>query len=201
MHNSFFKKLTRRSSGSGVFNPYKNEFILNNLKHYLEYLYDNKYNEVLLIGEALGFSGGRLTGLPFSSGELIMHSDYEIFKDLRSKMEIEVVEGERTASMIWETLSQYNTVPIFWNAFPFHPYQKRKPKSNRAPTQKELQEGRFYIEELVKIFEPKMIASIGRKGQSALQQIYPDREVTYIRHPSYGGKRDFIEGIEKLFCD
>lgn len=200
MFTKLLDKLARRLSRSGVFNPYKDERLLNNLKCYLEYLYENNHGEILLIGEAPGYCGCRLTGIPFSSGALIVDSELDIFKDIRSKILLEKIESEKTATMIWECMGDQKHLPILWNAFPFHPYQYRKPLSNRAPTNKEIKEGRFYIEELVRIFEPKIIASIGRKGQIALAQIYPHSSIKYIRHPSYGGKSDFLEGMDALLA-
>ena len=161
MFTKLLDKLAHRSSRSGVFNPYKDEKLLNNLKHYFEYLYENNHRDVLLIGEALGFSGGKLTGIPFSSAELIMNSEQDIFTAIRPHITIEKIESEKTATMVWDSIDNSKTVPILWNAFPFHPYNYRKPMSNRAPTNKEIKEGSFYIKELVKIFEPKIIASIG----------------------------------------
>ena len=83
--------------------------------------------------------------------------------------------------------------------FPFYRYQVRRPKTDRTPTVKEIQQGSRYLKQLADIFQPPLIAGIGRKGQLSAQKAFPDIDIRCIRHPSYGGKREFIEGMNKLF--
>jgi len=196
--DAFFKRLQRRASRDQAFNPYKDPHLLNNLKLYLEYLYELDQNHILLIGEAPGYKGCRLTGIPFSSCELIQNSQHRLFKDLADKIVLKEHASENTAGMVWEQLEDKNIIPIFWNAFPFHPFTKGKQSSNRAPSAKEVEEGQWYIKELIKIFEPRTIAAIGRKGELALTKLNLKTEIKYIRHPSYGGKSDFIEHINEV---
>ncbi len=70
----FIRRLKARSESEIVFNPYGNPELARNLKHYLLYLYEHSPNPVLLVGEAPGFRGCRLTGIPFSSGGVIPRS-------------------------------------------------------------------------------------------------------------------------------
>ena len=49
-------------------------------------------------------------------------------------------------------------------------------------------EGKYYLEEFINIFKPEVIVSIGRKGEQTLKELFPDKEIKYIGHPSYGGK-------------
>ncbi len=101
--------------------------------------------------------------------------------------------------MIWEYLEKKGQLPIFWNSFPFHPFNEDKPNSNRAPTNDEIEEGKFYIKELIHIFNPKIIAAIGRKGEKTLKTMNPTKNIEYIRHPSNGGKSEFTEGMNKIY--
>lgn len=196
--DSFFKRLQRRASRDQAFNPYKNPHLLDNLRLYLQYLYELNQNQILLIGEAPGYKGCRLTGIPFSSCDLIQSSQHKLFKHLADKIVLQENASENTATMIWEQLEDKKIIPIFWNAFPFHPFTKGKQSSNRAPSAKEVEEGQWYIKELIKIFEPRTIAAIGRKGEIALQKLNLKAEIKYIRHPSYGGKSDFIKHINEV---
>jgi len=196
--DTFFKRLQRRASRDQAFNPYKDPYLLANLKLYLQYLYALNQDQILLIGEAPGYKGCRLTGIPFSSCELIGSSQHKLFKHLREKIVLQEHASENTAAMVWEQLQDKSIVPIFWNAFPFHPFTKGKQSSNRAPSAKEVEEGQWYIKELIKIFEPRIIAAIGRKGQIALEKLDLKTEIKYIRHPSYGGKSDFIKHINEV---
>ena len=183
MFTNIINKLRARPSTENVFNPYLNEAVANNLKMYFEYLYSTKQKDVLLIGEAPGYAGCRITGIPFTSGELFKNSELEIFKELKQDIILEKIEGEKTATMVWNYLENKKKLPIFWNSFPFHPFNKNNETSNRAPSNEEIEEGKFYIQELVEIFKPKTIASIGRKGEKVLKNIYPNNKIQYIRHP------------------
>ncbi|SFV61367.1 hypothetical protein MNB_SV-3-1071 [hydrothermal vent metagenome] len=198
MFANIINKLRLRPSTDTVFNPYQNEAVANNLKLYFEYLYSTNQKDVLLIGEAPGYAGCRITGIPFTSGELFRNSELEIFKKLNQDIFLEKIEGEKTASIVWNYLENKSKLPVFWNSFPFHPFNTNNEKSNRTPTNEEIEEGKIYIQELVEIFKPKIIASIGRKGEKVLKNIYPNNHIIYIRHPSYGGKSDFIRGMDEI---
>ena len=196
--DTFLKRLQRRASRDQAFNPYKNPDLLANLRLYFEYLYKLNQKQVLLIEEAPGYKGCRLTGIPFSSCDLIQNSQHKLFRGLREQIVLQENTSENTAAMIWEQIEDKSVTPIFWNAFPFHPFSKGKQSSNRAPSAKEVEEGQWYIKELIKIFEPHTIAAIGRKGELALEKLNLKREIKYIRHPSYGGKTDFIKHINEV---
>lgn len=159
---------------------------------------DQAGDVMLLVGEAPGYKGCRITGIPFTSGVLIREKQHQIFEKIDQHIALEKEESENSASFVWQTLSHTKHYPLFWNAFPFHPHPKGVQNRNRAPNKKELLEGADYLAELVEIFTPVTIAGIGRKGVSSVEKVFPGRDVFYIRHPSYGGKKDFIKGMEQV---
>lgn len=196
---NFVDGLARRGSRPQTYNPYRNPDLTNNLYHYLVEIKQHCDQPVLLVGEALGFKGGRLTGIPFSCGDVFTRFNHPLLAELKSKLILSSRESENAATMVWEYLTEKQQTPLFWNAFPFHPYQVRRPKTNRAPTAKEIQQGSRYLQQLADIFQPTTIAGIGRKGQLAAQKAFPNHAIQRIRHPSFGGKREFIEGMNALF--
>ncbi|BBB33356.1 conserved hypothetical protein [Thermotomaculum hydrothermale] len=203
MLNELLEMLLNKKSSNEVFNPYQNEYMLNNLRLYFEYLLENN-SRILLVGEAPGYRGCRLTGIPFTSETIIRYSQHEIFKKLRDKINLIHEESEsvseNTATILWSFLIEYNKpAPILWNAFPFHPHEKGVDESNRKPREKEIEEGLKYLKMVYEIFKPQKIAAIGRVGEAVLSQLFPFQEIIYIRHPSYGGKKDFIKGMLKLY--
>ncbi|MEO1889476.1 MAG: uracil-DNA glycosylase [Cycloclasticus sp.] len=198
MFKEFINQLMIRESSDSVFNPYRDRRIANNLKIYFEYLHNNQDKFVLLIGEAPGYAGCRITGIPFTSGVSINKSRLQVFKELKHKLYISPIESEKTATIVWDYLESATDLPIFWNSFPFHPHAAGDQFSNRAPTKSEIEEGTFYIETLIRIFNPTVISAIGRKGEQALKGIFPDKHIEYIRHPSHGGKSEFLLGIKKV---
>ncbi len=198
---NFVDDLARRGKRPQTFNPYKNPDLVANLFHYLVAVKKINTQPVLLVGEALGFKGGRFTGIPFSCGDVFTRFNHPLLAELKSKLILTGVESENTATMVWEYLSEKQQTPLFWNAFPFHPYQVRRPKTNRAPTTKEIEQGSRYLKQLADIFQPPLIAGIGRKGQLAAQKAFPNQSIQRIRHPSFGGKQEFISGMDGLFRD
>ncbi|MCX7545794.1 uracil-DNA glycosylase [Marinicella gelatinilytica] len=197
----FVNDLACRGYRPQTHNPYKNPDLAANLYQYLITVKHHNSRPVLLVGEALGFKGGRLTGIPFSCGDIYSRFNHPLLLELKSKLILTSQESENTATMVWEYLTEKQQTPLFWNAFPFHPYQVRRPKTNRAPTVNEIQQGSRYLQQLADIFQPTTIAGIGRKGQLAAQKAFPNHAIQRIRHPSFGGKREFISGMDGLFSD
>ena len=99
---------------------------------------------------------------------------------------------------MWDYLARRRTLPLFWNAFPFHPHHEGKPLSNRAPTADEISEGISYLRLIGEWYRPQHVAGLGRKGARALERAFPGCRVAALRHPSYGGKNEFIRGMDRL---
>lgn len=194
-----FALLKKRKNSLTVFNPYREEHKLDNLKHYFSKVFNQAGPKILLVGEAPGFKGCRLTGIPFSSGKLFTEVDHPFLKELQTNITLSTLEAENTASIVWRHLVSHEAVPLFWNAFPFHPHPSRLQRKNRVPNAKEMEEGSIYLKMLVEFYQPDLIAGLGRKGADSVQRVLPDEQVIYIRHPSYGGKSDFITGIDQLY--
>lgn len=198
MLNRLLTELSQRKSSEAVFNQYQNNCILNNLKAYIAYLQQHDA-DILLIGEAPGYRGCRLTGIPFTSGEVIKTSRHTIFKEIGGEIVLPQIVSENTATILWQFLGNTKSVPILWNAFPFHPHQSETPESNRKPDVSEIKEGETYLRIIYDLFKPKKLCSLGRVGESILREIFPQSTITYIRHPSHGGKKAFIEGMNKAY--
>jgi uracil-DNA glycosylase len=152
-----------------------------------------------MIGEAPGYRGCRLTGIPFTSSDIITTDKHELFKKIGRNLTYSQVVSENTATILWSFLGVNNSAPILWNAFPFHPHQSGKPESNRRPNVSEIREGEIYLKYIYDLFKPKKLCSLGRVGESVLKKLFPNKEITYVRHPSYGGKKDFIEGMKNVY--
>ena len=194
----FLPKLQKRANKNCSNNPYKDQRVLNNLRVFLNLLKEKYYNGTMLVAEAPGYSGCNITGIPFTTVKILNEKPHRIFYDLEGELFKGKVFGDISGAVIWDYLGDKEKIPLFWNAFPFHPYRKYKKLSNRKPVKKEIEEGALYIEDLIEIFEPKVITALGRYGQLSLEKIFPNMEVKYIRHPSYGGKEEFIKGIDSL---
>jgi uracil-DNA glycosylase len=158
---------------------------------------------ILLIGEAVSYRGGRLTGIAFVSESLMLGG-----VDTRSGRILGADHGyrkatagprlstEASATMVWGTIRRIEPLPLLWNAFPFHPFHPGDPDSNRAPSSAELLLGAPFIERLLRLFAFEQIVAIGNHASLSLQRL--GVEHTKVRHPSQGGKNLFVEGMARL---
>ena len=117
-----------------------------------------------------------------------------------NKAYLKKIISENTATIFWNSIN-IEYAPLLWNAFPFHPHEKGDPESNRKPNKSEIEEGKKYIISIIDLFKPKKLCALGRVGELTLKQMFPNQDITYIRHPSYGGKKDFIEGMKLVLTD
>jgi hypothetical protein len=72
------------------------------------------------------------------------------------------------------------------------------PESNRKPNTVEIEEGQSYLKLVYKLFQPQKLCSLGRVGELILKKVFPQEKIFYIRHPSHGGKKDFIKGMQTI---
>lgn len=194
----FLARLRRFKATDILSNPYRERALLANLRAYLELLYREYSPRLMLVGEALGFRGGKLTGIPFSSGKLLSRTDHPFLQHLNTNLHLSVVESENTATMVWDYLVAKNEIPLCWNAMPFHPHRLNRPHSNRAPTAAEIELGIIYLRELQEMFQPSHIVALGNKASHASRLAFPSREVIAVRHRSFGGKAKFVAGMDRL---
>ncbi len=170
-----------------------------NLRLYLEEL-DGIGPKVLLIGEAVSHRGGRLSGVAFLS-EAIMLAGVETRSGrvlggdhgYRKATAGPKLSTEASASMVWETIRELAPLPLLWNAFPFHPFQHGNPLTNRVPSSAELEIGSRFIARLTRLFDFEQIVAIGNQASSSLTKMKIPHEK--VRHPSMGGKRQFVDGV------
>ena len=190
--------LQQRPHTETVTNPYRLPHRAANLSNYLAAMADRRGRRILVIGEALGYRGGLGTGIPISSCGLFEQPPHPFLRRLAQDLHYKGEIREATASIVWEYLADRRTLPLFWNAFPFHPHRPGEPDSNRGPTQREIREGLSALQLLAAWHRPERIAGLGRHGTRAAQIAFPDRQIVALRHPSYGGKREFIRGMDRL---
>jgi hypothetical protein len=151
----------------------------------------------LWIARDLGYRGGRRTGLALTDeAHLFDHS--HLYGDLPLKRATKgPVVIERTAGVVWQTLKLINRPVFLWNVFPLHPHEPNDPLSNRCHTRAEREACKPLLMWLITSLRPKHIVAIGRDAQLALSDL--DIVASQVRHPSYGGQADFIEGIRVLY--
>jgi hypothetical protein len=173
-----------------------------NLRMYLEQL-DAIGPRMLLIGEAVSHRGGRLTGIAFVS-EAVMLAGVETRsgrvlgadQGFRKATDGPKLSTEASATMVWGTIRELTPLPLLWNAFPFHPFHEGEPESNRVPSAAELLIGQRFIEQLVRLFAFERIVAIGNQASLSLTRLSIAH--TKVRHPSMGGKNQFVAEMARL---
>lgn len=154
--------------------------------------------DTLLLSEAPGYKGARLTGVPFTSEYHLLNgvSEFGFFgkdKGYRKTNEFSRQQKEQSATIVWKALAEAGWTPLMWASFPFHPHQKSDPWSNRKPTKEEVVIGQKFFRDIVAIFGVKHIVAVGRVAETCLASLGVRCEA--IRHPANGGAKKFRSGI------
>lgn len=188
-----------------VYNQYdysckENEIRRKNLLVYLKEMYKLK-PRILLLGEAPGYRGCRITGVPFTSEFLLMNTmeGLNFFGKAAGYMlpkNKEKLMKEATATIIWDAMIKFDILALSWNSFPFHPHKPDNPVSNRAPLKRELEIGEKPLLQLIEIYNIEYIVAIGRKAETTLKKL--NMPHLYVRHPAQGGKNEFVEGMGRI---
>lgn len=186
-----------------VFNPYTDRCPLHdrsdapavrrrNLRTLLEAALEFK-TDTIWVARDLGYRGGRRTGVALTD-DVHLTSISTLFGGvpLDRPTRGDVV-AERTAAVIWRVLSKIDQPIFLWNVFPFHPHEPENDFSNRCHTRAERDASLPFLYDLIEMLAPKRLIAIGRDAQDALSGF--DIEVIGVRHPSYGGQRDFLNGV------
>ncbi|KAA3665296.1 MAG: uracil-DNA glycosylase [Chloroflexi bacterium] len=202
---TFLTNLAKTKTPPHVFNPYDHENTENNMRrtnltYYLQTL-RTKQPSTLLVGEAPGYRGCRLTGIPFTSPNLLQSdmASQQLFGENQGYLtpnEWPHIQREASATIVWQLLNTLPNLPLLWNAFPFHPHKPGNRQSNRPPKRSELALGRPFLTQLLHLFPITDIIAVGNKADTALTMWQIPHEK--VRHPSHGGKQQFVNGIIQL---
>lgn len=175
----------------------ESEIRRHNLTVYLKMMKDINPG-IMMIGEAPGYKGCRLTGVPFTSEKVLATNPFFCDQGFRFINEKDKLESEQSATIVWNELNALKEKPLIWNIFPFHPFGNKGVYSNRTPNSKELDLGRKILETILGLFPVNKIIAIGRKPESRL--LIMGINHVYVRHPANGGKSEFVQGLKKELC-
>lgn len=199
---SFMSELQSFSSDN-VFNPYSDTCPLSDRpdaaktrRHNLENLIEGVAAsgvDTIWVARDLGYRGGRRTGVPLTDEIHLGLAEYLLKTNVLKRATSGEAVKERTASVIWKVLNAIKQPVMLWNVFPFHPYEASNPMSNRCHTTKERELTLPFLWTLIDLLQPKQIVAIGRDAQAALSD--SPIPVVDVRHPSYGGQREFEEKL------
>ena len=163
-----------------------------NLRTLLEAAIEAK-TDTIWVARDLGYRGGRRTGVALTD-DVHLSAMSRLFGNIPLERPTcgEVV-AERTAAVIWRVLAKIDQPVFLWNVFPFHPHEPGNAFSNRSHTRAERDSSLPYLFSLIDMLRPKRLIAIGRDAQEAVADL--DVDVIGVRHPSYGGQREFLAGV------
>ena len=130
------------------------------------YLEEHATASVLLLGEAPGFRGARISGIPFTSERQLTGSG----------------PAEATATIVQRTLAELELDVLCWNVVPTHPGTE---SSNRRPTAAEVAQSLPFLGEIAC---GRRILAVGRLAEDVTG-------APYVRHPAHGGAAGFRAGL------
>ena len=203
--HKFIQKLSTTSVPPNVYNQYSNQYPESKVRQENLLLYLKQMSvltpKLMLVGEAPGYRGSRLTGVPFTSEYLLQHNmpGLTLFgeeKGYHLPVQKAKLLKEATATIIWSTLIELDLMVLSWNAFPFHPHKISNATSNRPPLKKELELGEPFLLELIRLFEIETVIAMGNKAYESLNRLGIDCQK--VRHPAQGGKNQFVSGMTEI---
>lgn len=152
---------------------------------------------VLAVGEAPGWRGCRLTGIPFTSETLLALGRLP-YSGRRASC-LDQHHPEVTATLFQRAVNAWiedlPDMPVFaWNCIPLHPHLPGQPLTNRSPSPAEIRLFRPMLCELVQRLNPRLVLAIGRCAQAALRDA--GISACPVRHPSHGGAQRFLQDME-----
>jgi len=161
-----------------------------NLEAYLEKVGRPR---LVLLGEALGFRGGRFSGIAFTSERQLAGEDGRRlpwagppFRPTSTRPGFWL---EPSGGIVWGALGGDPQGVLLWNAFPWHPYGRGGPLSNRTPERRLLTANLHVLEWLLAAAPGATFVAVGRTAQAALGLL--GAEAPLLRHPAYGGAEIF----------
>jgi uracil-DNA glycosylase len=130
---------------------------------------------IVLVGEAAGYRGARVSGIAFTSERQLTGRG----------------PAEASATIVHRVLAELDIEEdvLLWNVVPTHPGTAT---SNRTPARAEIKAARPFLDEVTR--GRRIVIAVGRIAAAAL-------DAPYVRHPSHGGAAAFASGLRHMLAE
>ena len=137
------------------------------------YLDSRTEAQVVLVGEAAGYRGARISGIPFTSERQLTGAG----------------PAEASATIVHRVLARLGVEEeiLLWNVVPTHPGTA---DSNRRPRKDEVAAAAPFLDDVLR---GRAVIAVGRIAEAATG-------APYIRHPARGGAAEFEAGLQRAFA-
>lgn len=152
--------------------------------------------EYLLVGEAPGYRGCKVSGIPFTSERLLLEGQIPRVGAPTDRLTTRHIPwSEPSATTVWSALNELDiaAATILWNAYPWHPHHPRCLHSNRTPSSVERATGIPVLQALLAAFPKVRVFAVGQHAAAGLTSLKLGACV--LRHPSMGGSMIFRSGL------
>ncbi len=207
------KEIFKVPSTDILFNQYKDFDEMVDLPNAAEIRRNNLYSyfqsfqrkpKYFVVAEAPGSWGCRFSGIPLTSERQLISGLLPVSGTISSRRDPKIAiknstpYRSQTSDNFWKIMRPYYETMFIWNCIPFHPRESGTvlDKRKNNPTNAEVRTYAHILREIYKILNPKITISIGRKSEYAFK--YLNIPYQYVRHPSYGGTKEFKEGILRI---
>jgi uracil-DNA glycosylase len=138
------------------------------------YLASKRRASIVLVGEAAGYRGARVSGIPFTSERQLTGRG----------------PAEASATIVHRVLAELGVEDdvLLWNVVPTHPHEPDRPYTNRRPSRVEVEASFRFLEGAAR---GRRVIAVGRLAASVTG-------APYVRHPSHGGAKAFRRDLPAL---
>lgn len=154
--------------------------------------------DAIWIGRDLGYRGGRRTGLALTD-DVHIEAHLARWNLSTERPTVGLPVAERTAAVVWRVLERIEAGIFLWNVFPLHPHEPDLPFTNRSHSAVERRAGEEVLDQLIHHLKPKRIIAVGNNAAAAAARLGGVRQITTVRHPSYGGQSQFLKQVASLY--
>jgi hypothetical protein len=129
-----------------------------------------------MVGEAAGFRGARISGIPFTSERQVSGRG----------------TAEASATIVHRALAELGIEDdvLLWNVVPTHPHEPGRPYTNRRPSRVEVEASSRFLEGVA---YGRRLVAVGRLAERVTG-------APYVRHPAHGGAEAFRDGLRRLLA-
>jgi hypothetical protein len=140
------------------------------------YLEAKRSAPILMVGEAAGFRGARISGIPFTSERQVSGRG----------------TAEASATIVHRALAELGIEDdvLLWNVVPTHPHEPGRPYTNRRPSRVEVEASSRFLEGVA---YGRRLVAVGRLAERVTG-------APYVRHPAHGGAEAFRDGLRRLLA-